>query len=410
VTTPIARMGRGRRNLARRPSRRFGTKLAVVAGLIAVTAACSTTSTRSTGSTPAASTSSSGTSTASAANEQILAKGYAGDFQPPPSSGPKAVVGKKVWMISCGQAYYACQQQSLAFQAAGKIIGWSVTIQDGKADPSVAAGLIRQAIAAKIDGVALVTFDCPGIKNALIEAKSAKMPVVNFGSIDCNDPKFGGGQALFSATVKLRGQDNNARFYEEWAKFRADYIIAKSNGTANVLSVGEKSQALHQYQGAAFAQEIATCSGCTNTDVPFAFAQVPSPATQQWLTAIQSHPKANAVAEGIDALMGLGLQTAVEQSGRKNMIVGGGEGFPPNFDLIRSGVQTFSAPYPVGWVMWGVADTLNRVFAGGDPSTFPSQGCGFQYLDAGHNLPAAGQSYVPSFDYQSVYKKIWAGA
>jgi ribose transport system substrate-binding protein len=57
--------------------------------------------------------------------------------------------------------------------------------------------------------------------------------------------------------------------------------------------------------------------------------------------------------------------------------------------------------------MWGLADTLNRVFAGDDPATFPSQGSGWQYIDADHNLPAEGDAYNPSYDYQSAYKAIW---
>ena len=338
-----------------------------------------------------------------------LARGYEGDFEPAPTEGPAAQRGRDVWFISCGQAYYACSNMADAFQDAGTELGWQVSIKDGKADPNEASTIIRQAIAAKADAVALVTFDCPGIKSALQDARAAQMPAVNFGSIDCSDPVFGGKDGdLFTATVKLRGSDNNADFWKAWSAARANYVIAKSNGKANVLWVAEESQATHQYQDEAFVKQMKTCTTCTVTRAPFTFAQVPNPATLQWSAAIKSHPEANAVVEGIDALMQLGLQTAVKQSGRSFPMVGGGEGFPPNFDLIRSGDQTFSVALPYGWVMWGLADTLNRVFAGDDPAKFPSQGGGWQYIDAEHNLPAAGQPYTPKLDYQSAYRAIWS--
>src|SRR5579871_1682724 len=70
--------------------------------------------------------------------QKIVESGYKGNFDPPPSTGPAAVRGKKVWYISCGQAYAACSTAANGFVEAGKELGWEVTIQDGKATPSVA--------------------------------------------------------------------------------------------------------------------------------------------------------------------------------------------------------------------------------------------------------------------------------
>jgi ribose transport system substrate-binding protein len=342
--------------------------------------------------------------------QTILDAGYKGDFQAPPSSGPKAATGKNVWWISCGQAYAACSIMSTEFKAAGDVLGWNVTIQDGQATPTVASDLIRQGISAKVDAIGLATFDCPTIKGALLEAKAANIPVVNFGSVDCNDKVYSeGGDPLFAATVKLRGSDRALDFETQWAQARAQYVIAKTNGTANVLSVAEQSQVLQKTNGDAFDAEMASCPGCTVTQVPFTFAQVPNPATQQFQTAIQSHPEATAIVEGVDAIMSLGLQTAVQQAGKAGLIVGGGEGFDSNLDLIRSGTQTFSVALAYGWIMWATADTLNRVFAGDKPADFPSQGSGWQYVDADHNLPSAGTSYDAPVDYRAAYTAIWKG-
>ena len=83
-----------------------------------------------------------------------LERGYAGDYEDPPAEGPAAVKGKKVWYLSCGQAFEACVVQANAFKAAGDALGWDVTIQDGKADPTLVKALtddkcIRRAAAAE---------------------------------------------------------------------------------------------------------------------------------------------------------------------------------------------------------------------------------------------------------------------
>lgn len=342
----------------------------------------------------------------------VLEKGYAGDFLPPPATGPKAVARKKVWFISCGQLFVACAAMSTAFAEAGKELGWIVTVQDSKANGAVTSTLLHEAIAAKVDGVALVTFDCPLIKGALLAVKQAKLPVVNFGSSDCNDPAFGAdaanAQPLFTATVKLRGSTRALDYFNAGTDARADYIVAKLGAKANILDMSEQSQLEQKAQGVEFQKRIQQiCPGCKTATIAFTFAQVPNPATQIWQSAIQAHPNANVVTASVDSLMSIGLQSAIAQSGRRNLLIGGGEGDPGNFDLIRAGKQSFSVAIPYPWIMWGLADTLNRIYAGDNSATLPDEGVGFQFVDAAHNMPAKGAAFEPTFDYRAAYKKVW---
>ena len=247
-----------------------------------------------------------------------LERGYAGDYEDPPAEGPAAVKGKKVWYLSCGQAFEACVVQANAFKAAGDALGWDVTIQDGKADPTAAATVIRQAIAAQVDGIAVAYFDCPGIKSALLDAQRANMPAVGLGSLDCDNPIYNSNdEPLFTASPKLLGSDNPAEWYAKWARARANYTIATTEGKAKVISIWENSQAIQQANGDAFAEEMSKCSSCELERVAFSFAQVPNPATQQWKSAILSNPTYDVVANGIDALMFLGLQPAAQGAGRE---------------------------------------------------------------------------------------------
>jgi ribose transport system substrate-binding protein len=342
--------------------------------------------------------------------QAALELGYAGDFQDPPTEGPTAVGDKDVWVISCGQAFEACAVMVEAFQEAGDLLGWTVTVQDGAADPTVAATIIRQAIAAQVDGIAVAFFDCPGVKSALLEARDAAIPVVTYGSLDCDNPIYGGtDEPLYTAPLHWRGSTDTAEYYAAWARARANYVIATSEGSANVLSVYENSQAIQQANGAAFLDEMGKCTTCALTEVPFSFAQVPEPATLQWQSAITANPEATVIANGIDALMNLGLQTAIQQSGRSDLVIDGAEGNPSNMDYIRQGTQRSATAMPYEWIFWALADSLNRIFAGEDPASLPNQGGGWQFIDAEHNLPAEGERYAPPVDFKTTYSAIWEG-
>ncbi|HEX6285961.1 MAG TPA: sugar ABC transporter substrate-binding protein, partial [Acidimicrobiia bacterium] len=61
------------------------------------------------------------------------------------------------------------------------------------------------------------------------------------------------------------------------------------------------------------------------------------------------------------------------------------------------------------WIFWGLADSLNRIFAGEDPATLPNQGGGWQFVDAEHNIPPEGESYSPPVDFRTAYTAIWEG-
>ncbi|WP_116131609.1 sugar ABC transporter substrate-binding protein [Tropicimonas sp. IMCC34043] len=339
----------------------------------------------------------------------MVEQGYAGLYEAPPETGPAAVSGKTIWYISCGQAFVLCAQQAEGFAEAAEHLGWQVSVQDGKATPSVASDIIRQAVAAKADGIAISAFDCPGVKSALLQAKAEGVPVVSVQSIDCSADVFGSEEPLFTASVNMLGSTDARDFYYRFGELRANYVIARTEGQGKVISIAETSQQVQQINHKGFMDTIAKCEGCEVAESTFNFGQVPSPATQIWQSALLQNPDAVAVEYGIDALMELGLQTAVRQSGRTDLVVGGGEGFPNNFDLIRRGTQTFSVALPFKWFGWAVADTMNRVLAGEDPAEMPNQGTGFIFVDAEHNLPEPGEMLEPKLDFRAAYLSVWNG-
>jgi ribose transport system substrate-binding protein len=340
----------------------------------------------------------------------LLEEGYAGVFEPPPAEGPAAQPDKDVWYISCGQAYAACAGAAASFEEAGNELGWNVTITDGAADPNTAAGIIRQAIAADADAVGLFTFDCPGIKSALLEAKDAGVPVVNFGSLDCDDEAFGSEEPLFAASVKALGEESQSVLWMGLGEARAKYVAASlGEEGGKVVNIWETSQRAHQWQQVGFEETIAEeCPNCEVVNVEFTFAQVPNESSETFTAALLQHPDLAALTWDTDALMGLGLNTVIQQAGLPSSVVkAGAEGNPPNMDHIRAGEQTSSSFIPYGWYQWGMADTMNRIFAGEDPASFPSQGGGYMYIDKDHNLPPEGEPVELTVDYKAAYKAVW---
>ena len=137
---------------------------------------------------------------------------------------------------------------------------------------------------------------------------------------------------------------------------------------------------------------------------------MPNPATNIWKSQLLKNPDAKVITWDTDALMGLGLSSAIQQSRRgSDLLKIGAEGNLPNMDLIRAGQQTSSSFIPYGWYQWAAADTLNRLLSGAKAADLPSQGGGFQYIDKDHNLPAQGAQVKVSVDYQSAYKAVWNG-
>src|SRR5581483_1555902 len=111
--------------------------------------------------------------------QRILGQAYKGQAMAVPPTGPKGTAGKNVWNVACLQQIPDCAHASAAVIDAAKAIGWNLTTVDNKND--------QQVINAKADGIILTGIDCPAVKNALISAQQAKIPVISIGAADCPD-------------------------------------------------------------------------------------------------------------------------------------------------------------------------------------------------------------------------------
>ena len=360
-------------------------------------------------SAPGPTSSDAGSASAPADSSGVLAAVYKGTLSDPASTPRPGVKGKKIVIISAGQASISSSIPVNAAQAAAKALGWSVSIYDEQLNPANGPGLVRQALNSGADGIILDAIDCAGVKAPLEEAKKKGVAVVPIYAYDCNDPAAGkGGVALFSAPINY-GPDavnNLGAFAEKYGYAQAQAVIAATGGKAKVVFFNDDTVTVLHYTGKGFLAGMKTCAACSVVaNVGFTGLDLGPTLQQKAASILLQHPEANAVKSPYTAATLLSIAPAITQSGHASkLFVMGGEGFQPELDLLRNhqGVDAVMIS-PSDWTGWAAVDTLNSVFANKPPAF---SGLGWQLVDATHNLPATG-SFTPSVDFKSVYKKAW---
>jgi ribose transport system substrate-binding protein len=337
-----------------------------------------------------------------------LEREYAGTDRALPADGPKAVRGKRVWVIPCAAAAAGCQGPAQAVVAAGKVLGWKMTLVDGKLDPNVYNAQIRAAIAARADAIVLVVVDCSLTQASLQAAHAAGVKIYGAYSLDCNEAG-GTGKPLFDAQISY-GKGTYQGYVASYAKSAADYVIAKTDGKAKVIMMREDDTAVVRLTNDAFEREIQRCSSCQLITVSFSGQDlIGGKLEAKTTTALTQHPDANAVMAPYDAsiLLGIGPAVAAAKAEGRKIILTGIEGLAPNIELIKKGTQDMIAGVPNQWVGWAAADGLNRLFAG-KPQV--DAGIGTEVVDASHPVPTKTPYYdgnAKSSRYRTNYERIW---
>jgi len=287
-----------------------------------------------------------------AAAQTALDAAYKGTDRTPPQTAPKPAKGKKIWIISPGQIGESASIPTNAAKEAGELLGWDMTIYDSKLDVANFSLGIRQAIAAKADGVILHSIDCPLVKQALTEAREAKVKIVAYYSLDCDDPSIKG-QPLYDGSVNFGSQFGTyADLTKAWGAAKADWVISKTKGKAKVISFKEDELMVVKYIREGFEQELAKCKSCEVVKtVDFTLADLGPKLQQKAQSALLQHPEANAIHVPYDSAMLLGVSAALLESGRNDQLdVVAGEGFPTNIQLIRDNKgQDAANAFPAKW-------------------------------------------------------------
>lgn len=327
-----------------------------------------------------------------------------------PTTGPKAVKGKTVWVISCSQSIDLCSDEVNEIGKAIDAIGWQKTIVNAEFDPVIAGDAIRQAVAAKADGIIVFGFDCPMISQPLREAVDAGVKTLGVVSLDCDDPALTEKSApLFN--VDMVFDEKGETFYSNFAKVygedKAAIVIAKTDAKAKVMILDVPDLVTVAALTDGFEAGMAACKTCkvvTTVDLT-TVDQVNGAVEQKVTTALARNPSVDTIFQSTDGLFLTGVQNAILNSGRAGkLLVVGSEGFPSNLDAIRSGSgQNIAMAFDARWEGWASVDAMNRAFAGA-PQVHGGQG--YVYIDAKTNMPPSG-AWDSKIDFRSGFKALW---
>ncbi len=328
-----------------------------------------------------------------------------------PKTTPKPKKNQSVWVISCDQTLTGCSLPAASIKKASGVLGWHVTIFDGHSNPAEYANGVSQAVAAHANAIILDSTDCNFAKVPLQQAKAQHIIIYGYDTIDCSDPGEGSGPHILDYTGLPTGYKTYPQFIRDWGKLKADYVIAKTNGKANVITWSEKDILSINYEGQAIKAEFGKCPGCKQVaNVDFTLADFANNGVfQKFQTAMTQHPEANATATLYDVTILAAVSPALKAAGRtKNFIVAGGEGYPPNLDLIRTdGGQTCAFAIDINDVGYPTLDNVIRLL---NHKPVLDEHVGILLVDKQHNLSKIHGVYNGFFPYASYYTKLWQKA
>lgn len=345
------------------------------------------------------------TDSAIAAVEERLAELYEGTFSEPTGDPVTAEPGKNIWVLSIGQATPGAVAQTKAVKAAGRDLGWDVTVFDGQFNPTKILSGVEQAVADGADGIVLTYIDCAFAKPALQQAVKRNVAVVATEASDCSEVEPGQPE-LFDWVVRY-GDLPFREWIQEWGAAQATWAIAKTEGQANALVVVQTDAETTILGGKGATDELDKCPGCEYEEVEVIGSDLGAGLQEKLEQALLQNPDVNAVLFGYDGLMTAGGTAALRSSGRHDELhVMGGEGTAAGIEFIHSGVSDACVGIPPAWEGYAAVDALMRIFADEDPGA-GSSGLGFQVCDEEHNLPPSGQAFEAPVDFKSAYEEIW---
>lgn len=370
----------------------------------AAAAGCGSNGVASTGGSSAGS---GNTSAAVARAQAAVNAAYEGTtFKTPATDSPPAARGKNIWAVIFSLGIPQTKEYADAVRAAGKALGWNVTIFDGKGSPNEYLNGIADAVTAHADGLLLYGVDCASVTAGLRRARAAGLKIVGSESMDCNQAKPGA-QGYFDGQTEYTQGDLLA--WERWiGELQADWIAVKTKGKAEALEIFENDTGLTTLNHQGFQAGMKkNCPGCPIDTIEFT-ANDFGPALQQKVSqALLQHPNINSAEASYDGIFTSGAAAAIRSSGRKGQIKAiAGVGSTSAIQLIHDNAG-LNAGYgvPLGWEAYDSMDILNRLFKGAKLS--PS-GIGLGLYDADRGLPPAGKEWTSPIDYVKAYEAAWA--
>ncbi len=318
-----------------------------------------------------------------------------------PIAGPKAQHDKLIVFVSATQQNGGIFGVSAGVQQAAAKIGWKVKIIDGQGTVAGQTQALNQALALKPNGIIMGGLDATSQKANLQKAAALGIKVVGWHAGPLPGP-------IQSPPVFT----NIGSSAQQTAMVTADYAIATSNGTAQVVILTDSEYSVAVLKSSTMRREIQKCKACSvlsyeDTPISEASTRMPQLTTSlrqrfggklTWMLAINDAYFDFAA----PALRSDGVGPAGPP-----VFVSAGDGSVSAYGRIRAGqYQVATVPEPLNLHGWQCIDELNRAFAGVRPSGYVTP----IHLVTKANVGADGgpkNVFDPDNGYRAHYTAIW---
>lgn len=315
------------------------------------------------------------------------------------SSGGNTVAGKKIGLLYIVKAAEFSNRNGAAVNEAAKALDWTVSEQDPAGDPQKAITGLSGFVTRKQDAILSATWEASVIRQPLLAAQQAKIPVVDiWGGIQPSD--------LFAGTLATDETDFGRAGSEAFlAKLQAGDTVAMLTSSAFTFG-SARDKVFKELAEAKGVKVVAT------HDTDYTNPQADT------TKAVKDILAANPDLTGFFADSSLHIPALAPILKEKNLCgkvkVLGFYGDLPNLAAVRDGCVDIIADAPVMAQSWVVMDLLAKHFADGSaiPTSFPA---GYPFdpseviLVTKDNVPADANTYVDvDFDYKKFFTDRWA--
>lgn len=335
------------------------------------------------------------------------AKAYIAEITKPnpawtgPTTGPAAQKGKSIVFVAADLRNGGVLGVSKGVEAAAAAIGWTVRVLDGQGTVSGRSAALQQAIALSPAGIVLGSVDANEQAEAIKQAAGAGIKLIGW-----------------HATATTGPSDKHAIFTNittdplEISKAAASFVVADSDGKANVVIFTDSVYDIAIAKSDAMAAVIRACATCkllTIEDTPLAEASTRMPPLTNAL--LQRFGDEWTYSLTINDLpidfMASALQSAGKAADGFPRNVSAGDGSEAAFQRIQQNYyQTGTVAEPLSLHGWQAVDELNRAFAGEKDSGYVVP----VHLFLPQNVKEDGGerfTFDPNNGYRDAYKKIW---
>lgn len=314
-------------------------------------------------------------------------------------TGVSKLRGKTVYYVPITQQAAQFKITGAALKKALHTVGISLQICNGNSNPSQVSGCVNQAVGAHAGAIITDSVPYAMVANALDAAQHKGIPVAITDQIP--DSAHPAGDKL--AYLEGAGADMLTSV--------ADWIIADSGGTANVLiNESTDSPSTKAYVAAAQREFKKYCTGCTvatNTISSANFSMIASSTS----SALLSHPQTDYLVSEFDQY----LQPTIgglQQSGKKAKVKATSAAATlSGLQMVKSKALHADAAQASAFQGWASADMALRLMTGQPVKTQRIPSRLFDDSNIGDaTLTGAAQDsgawFGPS-SYISAYQKLW---